>query len=320
MSGISVASRVLILGSSGLIGSACLRLLNMKGYQYVDHPSRATLDLLNAQAVHDYCKSTQPAIIILAAGVVGGIQYNKTYPADFINRNLAIQLNVFQAAKEVHVKKLIFFGSSCMYPRECPQPMTEDRLLTGVPEPTSMSYAISKLAGVQLCHAYNQQYAEGHYIALIPNSTYGINDDFDPHTGHVISAMITKLHHAKCNNLPSITFWGTGAPRREFIYADDVASAVLHVLQQDKVLMPLNIGVGHDWSIKEIAEIISEEIGYTGEIRWDTTKPDGAPRKLLDNSQLISLGWQPSVDIREGLRKTYDWYVNHADILEKETI
>src|SRR5579883_539797 len=225
-----LTSRILIVGSTGLIGSACLRYFQAYHYTNLLTPSRQEVDLLDKEIVDHYFKKHKPEVVILAAGVVGGIHYNKTYPADFINRNLTIQLNVFQAAQQVGVDKLVFLGSSCMYPRECTQPMHEEMLLTGIPEPTSMSYALSKLAGVQMCRAYNQQYNQGRYIALIPNSTYGPHDDFDPKTGHVISSLIAKMHHAKISHSASLTLWGTGNPRREFVYSADVASAIMHIL------------------------------------------------------------------------------------------
>lgn len=303
-----------------MIGSACHRYFQENQFKDVLNPSRQALDLLSANDVMQYFVNHQPQIVILAAGVVGGIQYNKTFPADFINRNLAIQLNVFQASQHVNVEKVVFFASSCMYPRECSQPMNEDMLLTGIPEPTSMSYALSKLAGVQMCRAYNQQYGKEQYIALIPNSTYGPNDDFDPKTSHVISAIMRKMHEAKLSKTPSITLWGSGSPRREFVFSDDVASAVGHVLKQDKVPVPLNVGVGQDWSIKEIAEVIADVVGYEGDILWDRTKPDGAPQKLLDSRKMNDLGWKPRVDIREGLARTYDWFLEHSNTSVETTV
>lgn len=303
-------SHILILGSSGLIGSACLRYLQSNCDCLLLHPSRHELDLLDKEAVLAYFKRHQPHIVILAAGMVGGIQYNKIYPADFINCNLAIQLNVFQAACQVHIKKFIFFGSSCMYPRDCFQPMHENLLFTGLPESTSMSYAVSKLTGLQMCHAYNQQYKQGQYIALIPNSTYGPYDDFNPATAHVISALIVKMHHAKLKRSASLTLLGTGHPRREFIYSEDVASAVAHVLNNDVTETVLNVGVGRDWSIREMAEMIADVINYQGEIIWDTTQPDGAPQKLLDSQKIVNMGWKPKTDIRQGIQTTYNWYCN----------
>ncbi len=304
-----LTSRILIVGSTGLIGSACLRYFQAYHYTNLLTPSRQEVDLLDKEIVDHYFKKHKPEVVILAAGVVGGIHYNKTYPADFINRNLTIQLNVFQAAQQVGVDKLVFLGSSCMYPRECTQPMHEEMLLTGIPEPTSMSYALSKLAGVQMCRAYNQQYNQGRYIALIPNSTYGPHDDFDPKTGHVISSLIAKMHHAKISHSASLTLWGTGNPRREFVYSADVASAIMHILtNNNSEESVLNVGVGCDWSIKEIAEIVAKIVGYQGEIKWDTSKPDGAPRKLLNSRKMNELGWKPTVDIHQGIQHTYEWY------------
>ena len=256
----------------------------------------------------------RPEYVVLAAGRVGGIVENQTYPADFINTNLAIQLNVLQAAHRSGVKKLILFGSSCMYPRECPQPMAEDVLLSGKPEPTSLAYAIAKLAGVQMCLAYNKQYGEQRFIPVIPNSAYGPNDNFDPKAGHVLSVLIRRFHEAKITGAKNITLWGSGNPRREFIHADDIADACLWLLGQEgsDLELPINIGVGRDYSIRELAEAIARVVGYSGKIEWDTGKPDGAPRKLLDSARIQSLGWKANVDFENGLRATYDWYLEHA--------
>ncbi|OGT34312.1 MAG: GDP-fucose synthetase [Gammaproteobacteria bacterium RIFCSPHIGHO2_02_FULL_39_13] len=308
---------VLILGATGLIGSACLRYLKELGFSRLHYPTRAELNLLNTSAVSQYVEKIKPQFVILAAGMVGGIFYNKTKPADFINTNLAIQLNVFQAAQKAEVNKLIFFGSSCMYPRECVQPMSEDLLLTGKPEATSMSYAMSKLAGVQLCHAYNQQYQTQRFIALIPNSAYGPFDNFDPNAGHVMSAMMAKMHDAKEKNLSKLILWGTGTPRREFVHADDIARAVIHVLSCDETSAPLNVGVGMDWSIRELATMIAETVGFGGEIVWDTSKPDGVLQKLLDSKKITELGWKPTIAIRDGIKKTYEWFFSEKRVIEK---
>jgi GDP-L-fucose synthase len=228
-----------------------------------------------------------------------------------ITENLAVQLNTLQAARESGVERFIFFGSSCMYPRECPQPMKETQLWTGVPEPTSIAYAAAKMAGVEMCLAYNRQFGGTRFLPLIPNTAYGPNDDFDPDAGHVLAALLRRFHEAKKDGKPSVRLWGTGTPRREFIHADDIADACLHVLNGDpeKMAFPLNVGGGVDCSIKELAESIAKVVGYEGAVEWDPSKPDGAPRKLLDSSRLLATGWRPRVGLDEGLRTTYDWYL-----------
>jgi GDP-L-fucose synthase len=275
--------------------------------------SHAELELTDTLAVDRFFSAHSPEYVVLAAGKVGGIIENKTYPADFMNTNLAIQLNVLKAAHRTGVRKLLLFASSCMYPRECPQPMAETALLSGYPEPTSLAYAISKLAGMQMCLAYNQQYGEQRFIPLIPNSAFGPNDDFDPKSGHVLSSLIRRFHEAHETGAKSITLWGSGTPRREFIHTDDIADACVVLLEGDstKLELPLNLGAGKDYSIRELAEAIARVIGYSGTIEWDTSKPDGAPRKLLDSSRLRAFGWRPSVDFENGLKGTYQWYLDN---------
>lgn len=304
--------RIYVAGHRGLIGSAILRRLQREGH----HPivrTRSQLDLTVQDDVSRFFAAEKPQVVFLAAGKVGGIVENRDFPADFITQNLRIQMNVMQAACENGVDKLVFFGSSCMYPRDCPQPMAEDRLLTGKPEPTSMAYAIAKLAGVHACLAYNKQLGRTCFLPVIPNSAYGPNDNFDPKSGHVLSALISRFHEAKLSGAGSVTLWGSGSPRREFIHADDIADACLHLLRQDVSAMewPLNIGVGADISIRELAETIAGVVGYAGKLDWDTTKPDGAPRKLLDSTRLRSLGWNPAISFAAGLRDTYDWYLKN---------
>lgn len=273
----------------------------------------ADLNLTDAAAVEAFFDATKPEYVVLAAGRVGGIIENQTYPADFITTNLAIQLNVLRAAHRIRVKKLVFFASSCMYPRDCPQPMPESALFSGKLEPTSVAYAVAKLAGMQMCLAYNQQYGEKRFIPVIPNSTYGPNDHFDSTLGHVLAALIQRFHEAKLAGMPSVTLWGSGTPRREFIHADDVANACLLLLERDvsNLEFPVNIGVGKDWSIRELADIVARIVGYVGKIEWDTSKPDGAPRKLLDSSRLRAFGWSPTIDLEEGIKGTYQWYLDN---------
>ncbi len=273
------------------------------------------MDLQDAGQVSEFFEEVRPEHVILAAGRVGGIMDNQTFPAEFMDENMAIQLNVLKAARKVGVRKLILFGSSCMYPRECSQPMAEDALLSGKPEPTSLPYAISKLAGTYLCLAYNKQDHDTRFIPVIPNSAYGPHDNFDPKSAHVLSALLARFHQAKVSGAESVVLWGSGLPRREFIHADDIADACVHLLRQDDlaVELPVNIGVGQDVSIKELAQLITGIVGYRGKLQWDPMKPDGAPGKLLDSARIQSLGWKPRVTLAEGIAVTYQWYVDHID-------
>ena len=305
-------SCIYVAGHTGLIGSAVKRVLERNGFSNVIIATHRDVELTDSASVDGFFDSAKPEFVVLAAGRVGGIVENQTYPADFMNTNLAIQLNVLRAAHRVGVQKLILFASSCMYPRECPQPMQESALFSGYPEPTSLAYAISKLAGMQMCLAYNEQYGEKRFIPVIPNSAFGPHDNFDPKSGHVLSALIRRLHEAKETKAPSVTLWGSGSPRREFIHADDIADACLVLLQGDtaQLQFPLNLGTGKDFSIKELAENIANVVGYTGRLEWDTSKPDGAPRKLLDSSRMYRFGWRPSMELAIGLKSTYQWYLN----------
>ncbi len=306
-------ARIFVAGHSGLIGSALLRALERGGYSHPITVPRSQLDLQSAESVEKFFGDVQPEYVLLAAGRVGGIIENDTYPASFMEENLAIQINVLRAARKIDVTKLILFGSSCMYPKECSQPMAEDMLLSGNLELTSLPYAISKFAGVYMCLAYNKQYGSQRFIPVIPNTAYGPNDNFEPGSAHVLPALIARFHDAKIRGADSITLWGSGSPRREFVHSDDIASACLHLMQQDTagVEFPLNIGVGSDISIKELAESIAEVVGYKGSINWDRTKPDGAPRKLLDKARMDATGWQAKISLDEGLRQTCKWYLEN---------
>ncbi len=306
-------SSIYVAGHAGLIGSAVARRLERDGYRGLVTRGRNQLDLQDGGRVAKFFDEVHPDYVVLAAGRVGGIIENQTFPADFMDENIAIQLNVLKAARKAGVRKLIFFGSSCMYPRECPQPMAEDALLSGKPEPTSLPYAISKLAGTYMCLAYNKQDQVTRFIPVIPNSAYGPHDNFDTKSSHVLSALMARFHQAKVSGAESVTLWGSGSPRREFIHADDIADACVHLLMQDnaEVELPLNLGVGADVSIKELAELIAGVVRYEGRLEWDLTKPDGAPHKLLDSARIQSLGWKPSIGLAAGLASTYQWYAAH---------
>lgn len=304
---------IYVAGHTGLIGSAFMRELPACGFTNLITRSHSELELTDKAAVEAFFDATCPRYVIMAAGRVGGIMQNQAAPASFLTDNLATQLNVLLAAQRSGVERLVLFGSSCMYPRECPQPMVESALLTGHPESTSLSYAIAKLAGVQLCRAFNQQFGARRFIPVIPNSAYGPNDDFNPETGHVLSALLARFHAAVRDNLPEVTLWGTGTPHREFIHASDIADAVIRLLRLSEfdVDVPVNIGSGTDYEIRELAETIARITGFQGRLVWDTTRPDGAPRKLLDSSRLRTIGWVPRVTIEDGLRETYEWYRRH---------
>ena len=308
-------SKIYVAGHKGLIGSAFIRFFENNDYTNIVVQDRNKLDLCSKKDTFNFFQENQPEVVILAAGRVGGIIQNRDFPADFINENLSIQLNVFNAAQKYGMKRLIFFASSCMYPRNTMQPMHENQLSTGHPEPTSIAYASAKYAGVQMCQAINRQNGLVSFIPVIPNSAYGPNDNFDPSSSHVLSALIRRFHEAKKDNKSFVTLWGTGSPRREFIFSDDIARACLMLLDiplEDKDL-PINIGVGVDISIKELAKKISRIVGYSGTVEWDTSKPDGAPRKLLDSSRIKSMGWKVETDFDAELKLTYQWYLDNIE-------
>lgn len=315
-------SRIFVAGHRGLVGSAVVRQLQTAGHENIVTRTRAELDLTQQTDVRAFFEEEKPEFVVLAAAKVGGILANSTYPADFIAQNLAIQSNVIEAAHKTGVKRLLFLGSSCIYPRECPQPMKEEYLLTGPLEPTNQAYAIAKISGIAMCQAYNQQF-KTRYLAVMPTNLYGPNDNYDLETSHVIPALLRKFHEGKEAASPSVTVWGTGQPRREFLHVDDLAAACVFLLslsedsfrtQLTQTLMPLiNVGFGDDLTIKELAQLIAEETGYRGEIRFDTSKPDGTPRKLLDTARLTALGWKPRIPLRKGIGETY------RDFLKKRT-
>jgi GDP-L-fucose synthase len=305
------ADRVYVAGHRGLVGSALVRRLHADGHENLILRSRTELDLTDAVAVSRFFEESRPRYVFLAAAKVGGIVANDTYPADFIRANLAIQLNVIDAAHRSGVDRLLFLGSSCVYPKHAPQPMKEEHLLTGPLEPTNEAYAIAKIAGLKMCEAYRRQYGSG-FFGVMPTNLYGPNDNFDLETSHVLPALIRRFHEAKLTGAPDVTLWGTGSPRREFLHVDDLAEACVFLMRQDVPPDRVNIGWGRDITIRELAELVAAIVGYRGTLGWDSTRPDGTPRKLLDTSQLTALGWQPAIGLEEGIRATYDWYVDRA--------
>jgi GDP-L-fucose synthase len=308
-----------------MVGSAIVRALQKQGKTNIVARTRAELDLTNQAAVQQFFAQEKPTKVYLAAAKVGGIHANNTYPADFIYQNLMVQANVVDAAFRNGVQKLLFLGSSCIYPRMAAQPMREDALLTGVLEPTNEPYAIAKIAGIKLCESYNRQYGQSHgvdYRSVMPTNLYGPGDNYHPENSHVIPALIRRFHEAKVARAPSVAIWGTGTPRREFLYVDDMAAASLHVMQLTKALYDqhtkpmqshINVGSGSDVTIADLARHIANSVGYLGQIEFDVSKLDGAPRKWMDSSRLNALGWAPQIDLQQGLATAYQDFVNqHA--------
>ena len=343
MKGSKKEIKIYIAGHHGMVGSAILRhLLNVNSlsigtqnskieiddvlnFQFSTHDiqlilrTHSELDLTDQHDVREFFRAEKPDQVYLAAARVGGIHANNTYPAEFIYRNLMIEANVIDAAYRNGVKKLLFLGSSCIYPKLTAQPMSEDALLTGALEQTNEPYAIAKIAGIKLCESYNRQYGTD-YRSVMPTNLYGTCDNYHPENSHVIPALIRRIHEAKVNNSPKVTIWGSGTPRREFLYVDDMASACVHVMNLDKsvydahtepMLSHINVGCGEDLTIRELADTIAEVVGYEGRLEYDATKPDGTPRKLMDSSKLKSLGWQPTISLREGLTRAYKDFTNN---------
>ncbi|WP_088090612.1 GDP-L-fucose synthase [Bacillus sp. OV166] len=303
-------SKIYVAGHRGLVGSAIVRKLEEKGYTNIVYRTSKELDLRDKNAVDSFCAEEKPEFVFLAAAKVGGIVANNEYPADFIRDNLLIQTNIIDAAYRNNVEKLLFLGSTCIYPKLAPQPLKEEYLLTGVLEPTNEPYAIAKIAGIKMCESYNRQYGT-QYISVMPTNLYGENDNFDLHTSHVLPALIRKFHEAKKSNAPFVKVWGTGTPKREFLYSDDLADASIYLMNNYSGNEIVNIGVGEDLPIKDLAEKIKEVVGFTGEIQFDTTKPDGTPRKLVDVTKLNSLGWKATTSLEEGLKKAYQWFLDN---------
>ncbi|MBW1657686.1 GDP-L-fucose synthase family protein [Flavobacterium quisquiliarum] len=311
--------KIYIAGHKGMVGSAIWRSLEAKGYQNLIGRSSAELDLRNYQDVVTFLNSEKPDVVIDAAARVGGILANNNYPYQFIMENLQIQNNLMDSALKSGIEKFIFLGSSCIYPKLALQPLKEEYLLTDTLEPTNEWYAIAKIAGIKVCEAIRKQFSKD-YVSLMPTNLYGTHDNFDLNTSHVLPAMIRKFHEAKLNNHQSVTLWGTGTPMREFLFVDDMAEAVVFALENRLPDSLYNVGTGVDLTIKDLAEIIQKIVGYKGDIIWDTTKPDGTPRKLMDVSKMHALGWQHQVKFEEGIKKTYDWFLENIDNIKKVTI
>ncbi len=306
-------SKIYIAGDSGMVGSAIVHCLQKQGYKNLLLKPYPQLDLLNQAATFAFFEKEKPEYVFLAAAKVGGILANNTYRAQFIYENIQIEANVIHAAYLHGVKKLLFLGSSCIYPKFAPQPMREEHLLTGPLEPTNEPYAIAKIAGIKMCQAYRDQYG-CNFISVMPTNLYGPNDNFDLQTSHVLPALIRRIHEAKIEGKPFVEIWGTGSPRREFLHVDDLADACVFLMNHYDSGEIINIGVGEDLSIKELARLIKTIVGYEGEIRFDPSKPDGTPRKLLDVSKLQQLGWNAKIPLEEGIRRTYQWYLEHRAI------
>ena len=304
-------SLIYIPGHTGLVGSAVTRRLEAEGYRNLVYRTSRELDLTRQEDVEKFFAEEKPEYVFLAAARVGGIHANSTYPADFIRDNIMIQTNIIESSYIHKVKKLLFLGSSCIYPRDCPQPMKEEYLMTGPLEPTNEPYAVAKIAGIKMCQSYNRQYGTD-YISVMPTNLYGPGDNFDLETSHAMPALIRKFHEAKGEGKKEVVIWGTGKPRREFLYVDDLADACVFLMNHYDQSDIVNIGVGQDKTILELAELVREVAGFTGGIARDESKPDGMPRKLLDVTKIKSLGWKAQTGLKEGIQKTYEWYARQS--------
>lgn len=302
------SDKIFVAGHRGMVGSALIRQLEAEGFTNLAKRDHSQLDLADGPAVEKFIAKEKPPIVIFAAARVGGIKANNDYPVEFLLDNLRIQNNIISAAHENGVRKLLFLGSSCIYPKHAPQPIPETALLSGPLEPTNEAYAIAKIAGIKLCQAYAREYA-ANFVSAMPTNLYGPNDNFDPETSHVLAALLRKAHEAKASKARELVAWGSGKPRREFLHVDDLAAACLFLLERYDSPEIINVGYGKDTSIRELAELICDIVGFDGELAWDVTKPDGTPQKLLDVSKMNKLGWRATIPLREGIAKTYDWFL-----------
>lgn len=309
-------AKIFVAGHKGLVGSAVVRRLEKEGFTNLVLRTRDELDLTNQQAVRDFFEAEKPEYVVDSAAKVGGIKANMTYPTEFLYVNLQIQNNLIWSAKETGVKKFLFLGSSCIYPRDCPQPMNEDSFMTGRPEPTNEAYAYAKISGMKFCEYIYDQYKMD-FISCMPTNIYGEHDNFDPETSHVIPSLLRRIHEAKVEGTPEVVIWGTGVSRREFLHVDDLADAVVWLLENYDDKQFLNVGTGEDISIKELAEMIQKLVGYEGKLVFDATKPDGMPKKLLDVKRLHDAGWHHKIDFETGLKATYEWYLANIDEAKK---
>jgi len=308
-----INSMIYIAGHRGMVGSSIWRTLLSHGYTNLVGVTHDGLDLTNQKAVNDFFEKTKPEYVIMAAAKVGGIVANSTYPAQFIYNNLQIQNNLIDASHKYGVTKLLFLGSSCIYPKFAQQPIKEECLLTGDLEPTNQWYAIAKIAGIKMCQAYRQQY-KSDFISAMPCNLYGINDNFDLNNSHVLPALIRKFHTAMIKNEPEVICWGTGSPMREFLYVDDLAEACVFLMKNYSDDLHINVGYGDDITIKQAVETVCEVVGYQGNVVWDDSKPDGTPRKVMDSSRILKMGWKPNVKLLDGLEKTYYWFKNNVHL------
>jgi GDP-L-fucose synthase len=308
---IQKSDKIFVAGHGGLVGSALVRRLEADGFSNLLKRDRAQLDLADAHAVSDFFAKEKPAIVIFAAAKVGGIKANNDLPVEFLLDNLRIQNSVIEAAHAAGARKLLFLGSSCIYPKHAPQPIPESALLAGPLEPTNEAYAIAKIAGIKLCQAFSREYRDN-FISALPTNLYGPNDNFDLESSHVLAALLRKAHEAKTAGARELLVWGSGKPRREFLHVDDCAAACVFLLENYDSPEIINVGCGEDISIRELAELICDVVGFKGELAWDASKPDGTPRKLLDVTKLRCLGWRPTIPLREGIARTYDWFVKNA--------
>lgn len=300
--------KIYVAGHGGLVGSAIVRAIESQGEHSWVGKSRAELDLLDRRSTFDFLVTARPDAVIIAAAKVGGIQANNSFPVEFLSENLQIETNLIDGAHAANIQKLLFLGSSCVYPKHAQQPIKEEYLLTGELEKTNEAYALAKISGLKLVQAYRRQYGHS-WISAMPTNMYGPGDNFDRETSHVLPALIRKLDDARIEKAPSVTLWGSGKPRREFLYADDLGRAALFLLENYDGEIPINVGTGKDLTILELAELIGNIVGYSGEILWDMGKPDGTPQKLLDTTRLTSLGWDPDVSLEAGIQETYKWYL-----------